>query len=168
MPVSKFSRYIHIKDAHVRLRPPTSSRKLEMIPLTSSPVEVKAFREHNSLQVLVFLLLSKSLLLQESNQGISLLHHFQHLIQDLLLLSQFLLRFQVVWKKPVQIWKQRDVMQIWTLGAHLYSPSANLHLSVHLPRPSVPWVPAAVGSVCPPAPTLWHLGTESKKGDWLS
>lgn len=61
-----------------------------------SPVEVEAFGEHNSLEVLVFLLLSKPLLLQEGYQVIPLLHHVQHLIQDLLLLGQLLLCLQVV------------------------------------------------------------------------
>lgn len=61
-----------------------------------SPVEVEAFGEHDGLQVLVLLLLPKPLLLQEGHQGVTLLHHLQHLIQDLLLLSELLLRLQVV------------------------------------------------------------------------
>jgi len=67
-----------------------------MIPLLLNPVEVEALGEHHALQVLVLLLLPKPLLIQEGHQGIALLHHLQHLIQDLLLLAELLLRLQVV------------------------------------------------------------------------
>lgn len=63
---------------------------------SSGPVEVEALGKHDRLQVLVLLLLTEPLLLQEGYQGVSLLHHLQHLIQDALLLSQLHLRLQVV------------------------------------------------------------------------
>jgi len=64
--------------------------------LELGPVEVESFGEHDTLQVFVLLLLSKSLLLQEGDEGIALFHHLQHLIKDLLLLSKLLLGFQMV------------------------------------------------------------------------
>lgn len=62
-----------------------------------NPVQAQSFGEHNGLQVLVFLLLLKPLLLQECHKVVPLLHHLQHLVQDLLLLGQLLLRLQVIW-----------------------------------------------------------------------
>lgn len=65
-------------------------------PTVLNPVQAQAFGEHNGLQVLVFLLLLKPLLLQERHQVVALLHHLQHLVQDLLLLGQLLLALQVI------------------------------------------------------------------------
>lgn len=67
-----------------------------MVRLVSGPVEIETLREHDRLQVLILLLLPEPLLLQEGYQGVSLLHHLQHLIQDVLLLCQLHLCLQVV------------------------------------------------------------------------
>ena len=64
--------------------------------LGSGPVQAEALGQHGGLQVLVLLLLPQPLLLQQGYQGVSLLHHLQHLVQDPLLLRQLLLRLQVV------------------------------------------------------------------------
>lgn len=52
----------------------------------SGPVQAEALAQHSSLQVLVLLFLPQSLLLQQGHQRVSLLHHLQHLVQDLFLL----------------------------------------------------------------------------------
>lgn len=60
------------------------------------PIEVKAFRKHHRLEILVLLFLPKPLLLQKGHQSITLLHHLQHLTEDLLFLSKLFLCLKVV------------------------------------------------------------------------
>lgn len=77
-------------------RPGQARTARRLLASRSSPVEAEALGEHDALQVLVLLLLPEPLLLQEGHQSVALLHHLQHLVQDLLLLRQLLLRLQVV------------------------------------------------------------------------
>lgn len=53
---------------------------------SSGPVQAEALRQHGGFQVLVLFFFPEPLLLQQGHQGVSLFYHFQHLVQDLLLL----------------------------------------------------------------------------------
>lgn len=80
-------------------RPTGQHRPAEVNVLSSGPVQAKTFGKHDCLQVLVFFFFSKPLLLKESHEGISLLHHFKHFIQDPLFLWELLICLQMIYRE---------------------------------------------------------------------